>query len=194
MSPTPLCLLVAITALLSSTWPAGLATAQTTSDEPTSKTTTLNAGTEDYQEYDDDSAAPPPPPPQDLPPSDVSLSVVSHITLGEDPKTKISGAADDAAAVSVSNEILRSENSVIKVKVDRLSGSFKKSVEKIKTKNKRVDIVFLIDASSSVGRQNFASEIKFVKKLLSDFNVSYNYTRVAVVTFSSQKKIVSIFK
>lgn len=94
-------------------------------------------------------------------------------------------------ALSVSNEILKNENSVIKVKVDRLSGSFKKNVEKIKMKHKRVDIVFLIDASSSVGKTNFISEIKFVKKLLSDFNVSYNYTRVAVITFSSQKKIVS---
>ncbi|XP_058442915.1 sushi, von Willebrand factor type A, EGF and pentraxin domain-containing protein 1-like isoform X2 [Malaya genurostris] len=91
--------------------------------------------------------------------------------------------------IAHSNEISKNENSVIKVKVDRLSNSFKKSVEKIKAKHKRVDIIFLIDASSSVGKANFMSEIKFVKKLLSDFNVSYNYTRVAVVTFSSQKKI-----
>ncbi|KAL1489566.1 hypothetical protein ABEB36_013519 [Hypothenemus hampei] len=51
----------------------------------------------------------------------------------------------------------------------------------------RLDIVFLVDASSSVGDYNFKSELKFIKKLLSDITVDYNHTRVAVVSFSSPK-------
>lgn len=78
-----------------------------------------------------------------------------------------------------------------KSKVDILSRLFKNSVNRLRQKTKRVDLVFLIDSSSSVGKSNFMSEIKFVKKMLADFNVSYNYTRVAIVTFSSQGKIVS---
>lgn len=78
-----------------------------------------------------------------------------------------------------------------KSKVDILSRLFKNSVNRLRQKTKRVDLVFLIDSSSSVGKTNFLSEIKFVKKMLADFNVSYNYTRVAIVTFSSQGKIVS---
>lgn len=75
-------------------------------------------------------------------------------------------------------------------KVEVLSKTFKSSVQRIKHKQKKMDIVFLIDSSSSVGKNNFHSELKFVKKFLSDFNVSFNYTRVAVVTFSSKGKIV----
>lgn len=78
-----------------------------------------------------------------------------------------------------------------KSKVDILSRLFKNSVNRLRQKTKRVDLVFLIDSSSSVGKSNFMSEIKFVKKMLADFNVSYNFTRVAIVTFSSQGKIVS---
>lgn len=82
------------------------------------------------------------------------------------------------------------ENSVTKSKVDLLNGVFKQSIDKLKTKHKKLDIVFLIDSSSSVGKSNFQSELKFVRKLLSDFMVSYEYTRTAVVTFSSMGKIV----
>lgn len=53
----------------------------------------------------------------------------------------------------------------------------------------RVELVFLVDASASVGAENFFNEIKFVKKLLADFAVSYNQTRVAVITFSSKSKV-----
>lgn len=83
------------------------------------------------------------------------------------------------------------ENDVIKVKLDEMSVTFKKIINKIKMKHKRIEMVFLVDSSSSVGKENFANEISFVKRLLSDFNVSFNYTRVALVTFSSRSKIVS---
>lgn len=81
--------------------------------------------------------------------------------------------------------------SVTRTKVNSLSKIFKKTVQRLRESTKRLDLVFLIDSSSSVGKANFMSEIKFVKKMLADFNVSYNYTRVAIVTFSSRGKIVS---
>lgn len=58
----------------------------------------------------------------------------------------------------------------------------------------KVELVFLIDASSSVGFDNFQSELKFVKKLLADFTVSFNQTRVAIVTFSSIGQVVCTFQ
>lgn len=84
------------------------------------------------------------------------------------------------------------ENSVIKHKVEILGKIFKAKVDEIKDKNKKLDLIFLIDASSSIGELNFQNELKFVKKLLSDIIVDYNHSRVAVVTFSSSDKIVSL--
>lgn len=83
------------------------------------------------------------------------------------------------------------ENSIIKSKVEVLGEIFKEKVDDIKAKNKKLDLIFLIDASSSIGEVNFQNELKFVKKLLSDIVVDYNHSRVAVVTFSSSDKIVS---
>lgn len=91
----------------------------------------------------------------------------------------------------IKSRINKLENSVIKSKIDVISSVFKKSTNRLKSKNKKIDVVFLIDSSSSVGKNNFMSEIKFVKKLLSDFTVSFNNTRVAIVTFSSQGRVVS---
>ncbi|CAH1159654.1 unnamed protein product [Phaedon cochleariae] len=83
----------------------------------------------------------------------------------------------------------RLENEIFKSKIDVLGEVFKNSVDLFKISSK-LDIVFLIDASSSVGEHNFKSELKFVKKLLSDLTVDYNHTRVAVVTYSSPSNIV----
>lgn len=85
----------------------------------------------------------------------------------------------------------RIENDVIKEKLDVMSATFRKVITKIKMKHKRIEMIFLVDSSSSVGKENFENEISFVKRLLSDFNVSFNYTRVALITFSSRSKIVS---
>lgn len=82
------------------------------------------------------------------------------------------------------------ENAIIKSKVDVLGEVFKKNIDAFKTWGK-LDIVFLIDASSSVGENNFKSELKFVKKLLSDVIVDYDHSRIAVVTFSSKNNVVS---
>lgn len=82
-------------------------------------------------------------------------------------------------------------NNNVNSKIETLSTDFKKSINRLRALNNKIDVIFLIDSSSSVGKNNFMSEIKFVKKLLSDFNVSYNTTRVSLITFSSQGKIVS---
>lgn len=82
------------------------------------------------------------------------------------------------------------ENDIIKSKVDVLGEVFKKNIDSLKSRGK-LDIVFLIDASSSVGEENFKSEIKFVKKLLSDVTVDFDHTRIAIVTFSSKDDVVS---
>lgn len=86
-----------------------------------------------------------------------------------------------------------SENAVLKSKVEVLGRIFKERIDEIKAKNKKLDLIFLIDASSSIGEVNFQNELKFVKKLLSDIVVDYNHSRVAVVTFSSSEKIVSMY-
>lgn len=79
-------------------------------------------------------------------------------------------------------------------KIQELSLVLKSTVHRIRQQHKKLDVVFLIDSSSSVGKSNFRSEVKFVVKFLSDFNVSFNYTRVAIVTFSSQENIVCYFQ
>ncbi|XP_060530297.1 sushi, von Willebrand factor type A, EGF and pentraxin domain-containing protein 1-like isoform X2 [Cylas formicarius] len=81
------------------------------------------------------------------------------------------------------------ENAIFKSKLEVLGEIFKKNVEFFKMSD-RLDIVFLVDASSSVGDDNFRSELKFIKKMLSDITVDYNHTRVAVVTFSSPSNTV----
>lgn len=92
------------------------------------------------------------------------------------------------------DDLRRHENDVLleKEQLDVMSAAFRKSINKLKMKHKRIEMIFLVDSSSSVGKENFANEISFVKRLLSDFNVSFNHTRVALITFSSRSKIVSI--
>ena len=43
-----------------------------------------------------------------------------------------------------------------------------------------------------MGANNFNNEIKFVKKLLADFTVAFNQTRVAIITFSSQDRVIYV--
>jgi hypothetical protein len=84
------------------------------------------------------------------------------------------------------------ENSIIKSKVDVLGEVFKKNIDSFKNFGK-LEVIFLIDGSSSVGESNFRSELKFVKKLLSDVTIDYNHTRVAIVTFSSSAVSLIVF-
>ena len=53
-----------------------------------------------------------------------------------------------------------------------------------------MDLVFLVDSSASVGADNFYNEIKFIRKLLADFTVSHNTTRVVVITYSSVSQVM----
>ncbi|PSN51815.1 Sushi [Blattella germanica] len=86
---------------------------------------------------------------------------------------------------------LKLENSVLKSKVEALGEILKKHVNSLRmTENKQVELVFLVDSSASVGAENFESELKFVQKLLADFTVSENTTRVSVVVYSSPNNVV----
>lgn len=91
---------------------------------------------------------------------------------------------------NVTKNVTLDEVIAAETKVQELSAVLKSTIHNIRQQYKKLDIVFLIDSSSSVGKSNFRSELRFVIKFLSDFNVSFNYTRVSIVTFSSQEKIV----
>lgn len=75
-------------------------------------------------------------------------------------------------------------------KVERLGQAFRRRVRRLRDLSGRLELVFLVDESSSVGQANFLSELKFVRKLLSDFPVVPTATRVAIVTFSSKNNVV----
>uniref|UniRef100_A0A3P8S3J5 Sushi, von Willebrand factor type A, EGF and pentraxin domain-containing protein 1 n=1 Tax=Amphiprion percula TaxID=161767 RepID=A0A3P8S3J5_AMPPE len=76
-------------------------------------------------------------------------------------------------------------------KVERLGQAFKRNVRELREKSSCLDLVFLVDESSSVGASNFLSELRFVRKMLSDFPVAPEDTRVALVTFSSKTHVVT---
>lgn len=76
-------------------------------------------------------------------------------------------------------------------KVERLGQAFKRNVRELREKSSCLDLVFLVDESSSVGANNFLSELRFVRKMLSDFPVAPENTRVALVTFSSKTHVVT---
>ncbi|KAG7461968.1 hypothetical protein MATL_G00196770 [Megalops atlanticus] len=76
-------------------------------------------------------------------------------------------------------------------KVERLGQTFKRNVRLLREKSRSLDLVFLVDESSSVGSANFLSELRFVRKLLSDFPVVPSATRVALVTFSSKTHVLA---
>ncbi|XP_061921980.1 sushi, von Willebrand factor type A, EGF and pentraxin domain-containing protein 1 isoform X1 [Entelurus aequoreus] len=76
-------------------------------------------------------------------------------------------------------------------KVARLGLAFKRNVRQLRDKSACMDLVFLVDESSSVGANNFRSELRFVRKMLSDFPVAAENTRVALVTFSSKTHVVT---
>ncbi|XP_028329615.1 sushi, von Willebrand factor type A, EGF and pentraxin domain-containing protein 1 isoform X2 [Gouania willdenowi] len=76
-------------------------------------------------------------------------------------------------------------------KVERLGQAFKRNVRELREKSACLDLVFLVDESSSVGANNFLSELRFIRKMLSDFPVAPENTRVALVTFSSKTHVVT---
>lgn len=77
-----------------------------------------------------------------------------------------------------------------KAKVETLGDIFKRYVQQLRqTRNRQVELVFLVDSSGTVGRHYFFEEIRFVRNLLSDFTVDEHSTRVSVITFSSPHKV-----
>ncbi|XP_076181652.1 sushi, von Willebrand factor type A, EGF and pentraxin domain-containing protein 1 isoform X2 [Ptiloglossa arizonensis] len=78
---------------------------------------------------------------------------------------------------------------MFKNKADTLSRLFKIHIDRLKSQTEQVELVFLVDASGSVGLTNFQSELNFVKNLLSDFIVEPSATRVAIVTFGGRRHI-----
>ena len=52
------------------------------------------------------------------------------------------------------------------------------------------DIVFLMDTSSGVGEANFAKMKDFVKNIIRSFDVDNKLTRVSVITFDRDAKLV----
>lgn len=78
-------------------------------------------------------------------------------------------------------------------KTEVLGALLKKHVHKLRTvPGNQVELVFLVDSSASVGRDNFFNEIKFVKKLLADFTVAHWAARVAIITFSSSHRVHAV--
>ncbi|KAL6256847.1 hypothetical protein P5V15_011783 [Pogonomyrmex californicus] len=78
---------------------------------------------------------------------------------------------------------------MLKNKADMLSHLLKMHIDRLRNKTDQVELVFLVDASGSVGAENFRSELNFVTKLLSDFTVDAMAARVALVTFSGRGNV-----
>lgn len=59
---------------------------------------------------------------------------------------------------------------------------------------KKIDIVFAIDGSSSVGRRNFQRVKTFLRRIAKSFHISRTASRVAVIVYSSRVKVAFNFK
>ena len=78
-----------------------------------------------------------------------------------------------------------------KNKVENLGFVLKKHIHQLRRRpDTEVDLIFLIDSSASVGRTDFQNELRFVRKLLSDFTVDNNHTQISVITFSSKRFVL----
>ncbi|XP_012216127.2 sushi, von Willebrand factor type A, EGF and pentraxin domain-containing protein 1 isoform X1 [Linepithema humile] len=86
-------------------------------------------------------------------------------------------------------EHLDDADRMLKSKADILSRLLKMHIDRLRKKTDQVELVFLVDASGSVGAENFRSELNFVTKLLSDYTVDALAARVAVVTFGGRGNI-----
>ncbi|KAG5311324.1 SVEP1 protein, partial [Acromyrmex insinuator] len=74
-------------------------------------------------------------------------------------------------------------------KMDVLSRLLKMHIDQLRNKTDQVEMVFLVDASGSIGAENFRSELNFVTKLLSDFTVDALAARIALVTFGGRGSV-----
>ncbi|XP_060574827.1 LOW QUALITY PROTEIN: sushi, von Willebrand factor type A, EGF and pentraxin domain-containing protein 1-like [Ruditapes philippinarum] len=126
----------------------------------------------------------------------VVLLLVCYVIVLSDGFTEFNQDYDDDEEVVIFNynQYLQKPHSTrvdSKSKVETLGNILKGHIQDLKkTANKQIDLVFLVDSSTSVGENNFREEIKFVKQLLSDFTVDVNHTRVSVITFSSRGRVI----
>ena len=56
-----------------------------------------------------------------------------------------------------------------------------------------VDILFVLDTSSGVGQENFNKMLQFVKEIIKVFDVNNQMTRVSVITYDSDARLVIRF-
>nr|XP_034194420.1 sushi, von Willebrand factor type A, EGF and pentraxin domain-containing protein 1-like [Osmia lignaria] len=87
------------------------------------------------------------------------------------------------------NESLENVQRTFQNKANALSHLLKIHIDHLRNETDQIELVFLVDASGSVGLKNFQSELNFVKNLLSDFSVEPSVTRVAIVTFGGRRNI-----
>ncbi|KAK2576675.1 hypothetical protein KPH14_005336 [Odynerus spinipes] len=146
--------------------------------------------------------------------SDSSSSTSSNSSLDSDDLTKCSNVSEfqlkDSFKTRAADEIdlttrnygkeesnkdqylyqyLETANKVLRRKADLLSHLLKIHIDRLRNETDEVELVFLVDASGSIGLHNFRSELNFVKKLLAEFTVEPLTTRVAIVTFGGKRNI-----
>ena len=56
----------------------------------------------------------------------------------------------------------------------------------------KMDLAFVVDASSSVGRKNFRRLKRFLQRLVSAFSISPRFVKVGIVLYSSRRKVITI--
>ncbi|XP_029944330.1 sushi, von Willebrand factor type A, EGF and pentraxin domain-containing protein 1 isoform X2 [Salarias fasciatus] len=116
------------------------------------------------------------------------LCAAAAVCVGQQPQPQARRSRQmSAPSAPASGNLSESAES----KVERLGQAFKRNVRELREKSACLDLVFLVDESSSVGANNFLSELRFVRKMLSDFPVAAENTRVALVTFSSKTHVVT---
>ena len=53
----------------------------------------------------------------------------------------------------------------------------------------KVELIFILDSSSSVGRENFRKVRRFVSKLVQEFSVNPSATQVSVVSYAAKPRL-----
>ncbi len=81
-----------------------------------------------------------------------------------------------------------SNHSVINENFEELREKIGVAISKL-THLKQSDLIFLLDSSASIGHKNFISFLRFIKRLIENFNISYNGTRIAIISFSSKEQV-----
>ncbi|XP_058800603.1 sushi, von Willebrand factor type A, EGF and pentraxin domain-containing protein 1-like [Phymastichus coffea] len=97
-------------------------------------------------------------------------------------------AAATAAAAAAADS--SSSNRRARNPLEALAAKLRLRLEQATNRSDQLDLVFLIDASNSVGEANFRGELNFARKLLSHFTMGPTATRVSIVTFAGKGQLV----